>query len=108
MPSTDATDDPVKVPKHYNIDISPCGSVKERLELRSLRCLSAHLINEIMPLPLLCFDKVLHLKKLVIGFLAFGGDAQVHAGAPDRTKLGVHCETTPPSKGGRPVAGIGS
>jgi hypothetical protein len=95
MPSTDATDDPVKGPKHYNIDTSPCGSVKERLELRSIRCLSAHLINEIMPLPLLCFDKVLHLKKLVIGFLAFGGDAQVDAGAPNRIILVNHCETSP-------------
>jgi hypothetical protein len=57
------TREPVKGPKHYNIEIPPRGSFKESLELGTVRRLPAHVINEIMPLPLLCFDKVLHLKK---------------------------------------------
>jgi hypothetical protein len=35
------------------------------------------------------------LKKLIIGFLAFGGDAQVDAGTPNRITLVNHCETSP-------------
>jgi hypothetical protein len=44
----------------------PRGSVKERLELGTVRRLSAHVINKITPLPFLRLDKALHLKKLII------------------------------------------
>jgi hypothetical protein len=85
--------EPVKRPKHYHIDIPPSGSFKESLELGTVCRPSAHVINKIKPFPLLCLNKALHLKKLIVGFLSFGGDAQVHAGAPDRILDGPR--TTP-------------